>query len=274
MLNNSAEQIIFNYNFIPRDELKTCKTTRCIIIYEVVRLINGIPLFWEGHWTRLQNSIKAVGFRVKIDKIKFEQSLSDLIKQNSYLNTNIRIEVFEKNILVYAIHAEYPTNLDYEHGVNVNFTEAIRKNPTRKILRRTWKKTMERKINNAGMSELLLVNPEGLITEGSHTNVFFIRENKLYSAHESLILPGITRLEVMKIAAAENIQLEYLGIKKESITVYEAAFLCATSLHILPIARINDQSYDVNNSTLRFLMNAFDNHLELEIKKASLKWRI
>lgn len=272
MLNNSTDLILFNYNFISRDGLKTCQTTRCTIVYEVIRLINGIPLFWEGHWIRLQNSLKAINSKIRLDKILFEESFSSLIKRNAYLNTNIRIEIFDENILVYAIQPVYPTSLDYKTGVSVNYIEAIRVNPTRKILRRTWKKIMERKVNNAGVFETLLVNQQGLITEGSHTNIFFIRDKTIYSADESLILPGITRLEIMKIAKAENIAIEYVNLEKDKVSDFEAAFLCATSLHILPIARINSESYNVSNPALRLLMNAFNSHLEQEIKEAALVW--
>lgn len=272
MLNNSTEQILFNSNFISRLELKSCQTTRSTIVYEVVRLINGVPLFWEGHWLRLQNSLKAINSRIKIDKSQLEEYLAGLIIQNGFKNTNIRIEIFGRNILLYAIQPVYPTSHDFEQGVEVNCIDAIRVNPTQKILRRTWKKNMERKVNQAGVFESLLVNSQGLITEGSHTNVFFIRENKLFSAAESLILPGITRLEIMKIAKDEKIAFEYVDLEKDKVSDFEAAFLCATSLHILPIAKIEKVPFDVNHPTLRLLMNAFNNHLEQEIEKASLKW--
>ncbi|MDA3905009.1 MAG: aminotransferase class IV [Bacteroidales bacterium] len=273
MLNNSSELIIFNNNFIPRAELKTCQTTSCTIVYESVRLINGIPLFWEGHWIRLRNSLKEINSKIKLDKILLEQSIFRLIKQNALKNTNIQIEIFEENILVYRIHPEYPTTINYEQGVAVNYIESVRINPTRKILRPTWKKKMERKINEAGVYESLLVNPQGLITEGSHTNVFFIRENKLFSAEESLILPGITRLKILKIAEIENIKLEYAQLKRENVSTFDAAFLSATSLNLLPIVKINNQSFDVNNPILRILMNAFNKHLEQEIKKAAPIWK-
>jgi len=272
MLNNSTELIFFNYNFVHRDELKTCQNTRCTIVYEVVRLINGVPLFWEEHWIRLLNNLKAINSKFKLDKILFEESLSSLIKRNAYLDASIRIEIFDENILVYAIQPVYPTALDYNQGVAVNYIEAIRKHPTRKILRRTWKKTMERKVNKAGVFESLLVNQHGLITEGSHTNVFFIREKSLFSANESLILHGITRLEVLKIADTENIALEYVELKKDKVSDFEAAFLCSTTLHILPIASVDNVKFNVNHPTLRFLMNAFHNNLEQEIEGASLIW--
>ena len=274
MLNSTAELIIFNNQFLAIKDIKACQNTHAITVYEVVRLIDGVPLFWEGHWERLQNSLNAIQSKVKLDKAKFERSFLEFIKQNNCLNTNIRIEIFEENILVYIIRTEYPTKSNYKEGVNINFTEDIRVNPTRKILRRNWKKIMERKINNAGVFESLLINKEGLITEGSHTNVFFIKGNSIFSADEELILPGITRLEILKIASAENISLEYVSLRKENISNYDAAFLCATSYHILPIAHVDNQHYNINHPTLQILMNAFKVHLEREIKMTSLKWKI
>lgn len=274
MLNNFSEVISFNYKFVSKEELPILQNTRAVVIYEVVRLINGIPLFWEGHWVRLQNSLKAIKSKIHLDKARFEENMSRLIKLNDFSNTNIRIEIFKDVILIFGLDSEYPNELYYKQGVNVNFTEAIRKNPTRKILRRSWKKLMDRKINQAGMFELLLVNMQGLITEGSHTNVFFIREHALYSAEEALILPGITRLEVIKMAKSANIEMKYLPLHRESVSSFEAAFLCATSLHILPIAKISSMHYDVNHPLLRKLMKSFDNNIEADIKQASLRWKL
>lgn len=266
------EFISFNYQLIPYTDLETCLSTRYTIVYEVVRLIDGIPLFWEGHWNRLINSLKAINSKLALDKAEFEENLAILIFKNDYLNTNIRIEISGKNTLIYAINAIYPSSTDYENGVEVNFVNEIRPNPTSKILRRSWKKMMELRVNKSGVFESLLINNQGLITEGSHTNVFFIKGNVLYSADESLILPGITRLEIMRIAANKLIPIIYLPIYQKDVNNFDAAFLCATSLHMLPISKINNHSFDINNDIVQLLMFDFEKHIIKEIAGAKSKW--
>lgn len=272
MQTSTNETISFNYQLIPRANLKAYLNTRYTIVYEAIRLIDGIPLFWDGHWNRLINSLLAINSEIILQKEKFEENLALLITQNEYLNTNIRIEIFGKNILMYAISAVYPTSSNYEKGVEVNFIDAVRPNPTRKILRRSWKKMMELKINKSGVFESLMINDHGLITEGSHTNVFFIKGNTLYSAHESLILPGITRIEILHIAENKSIPFIYLPIYQKDVVNFDAAFLCATSLHILPISKINEQSFDINNDLMRSLVLDFQDHITQELADVKTKW--
>lgn len=271
-MQNALETISFNGQLLPRAELTNCQTTRCTIIYEVVRLINGIPLFWEGHWARLQNNLISIHSKIRLDKTDFEQKLAKFIRKNKLVDTNIRFEVFGENVLYYAIPVNYPTPLNYQQGVSLNFIEAIRAHPTQKILRRKWKTSMESKIIRAGVYESLMLNNEGIVTEGTHTNVFFIKDKTLFSAAEELILPGITRLEVLNIAKQEALLVEYTSLNPETIFTYDAAFLCATSLHILPIKNINETKFDVNNAVLRTMMHAFSGHIEENIKSESFKW--
>ncbi|MFH1001469.1 MAG: aminotransferase class IV [Bacteroidota bacterium] len=272
MQNHTPETICFNFQFLPGSELILRQSTQSTIVYEVVRLINGVPLFWEGHWQRLLNSLNAIQSEIILDKTKLESFILLYINNQKLYNTNIRIEIFDDNILFYNIQAEYPNENQYTNGVHVNFICAIRENPTQKILRREWKKAMETQIKAEGVYESLLVNQENLITEGSHTNLFFIKNNTLFSADESLILHGITRMEVLRIARQNKIPLIYQALHKDKIAQFDAAFLCATSLHILPISKINDCNYDVNNNLLRTLMIDFMENINNEILGSSKKW--
>ena len=273
MLNNSTELISFNYTLIPISEFPPVSNSKAAIAYEVIRLLNGVPVFFEAHCSRLLNSLRTTAPDFKPDKARLKKSLLDLIKKNNYSNTNIRIDIFDENILVYGVHTDYPSPEDFEQGVKVGLTCAERQNPKEKIYRKHWKKEVEQKIIDANVFELLLVNKQGLITEGSRSNVFFIRDNTLFSAEKSLILSGITRAEIMKIAKELDVSIEYVKIDEASLSSFDAAFLCGTSIQILPIAKINSLLLNTNNALLRKLQEAFSMHFEEEYRKSVGKWK-
>ena len=273
MLNNSSKLISFNYTLITKSEYKP-EQNSSTIAYEVIRLINGVPVFFDEHCNRLLNSLASLNPNFKPDKPRLESSLKDLIQRNKLSTTNIRIDIFDQNILIREQRAFYPTTQDFEKGVRVATASIERQNPQEKIYRELWKKEVERKITDAKTFELLLVNKQGLITEGSRSNVFFIRKNTLFSAEESLILPGITRSEVMKIAKTLDLAIEFLKIDKVSLLSFEAAFLCGTSIQILPISEVDDLSFIVDNALLRKLLKAFHAHFEQEYRKSIKKWKI
>lgn len=273
MLNESSEFISFNYDVISGTEFDSLRSAKSTIVYEVIRLMNGVPMFWEAHFRRLKKSLRAVNSKAKVDKIRIEQNLSNLISANQFQNTNIRIDVFDENILIFGIQAHYPMDSAFKLGVKVGLTKSERQNPNEKIFRKQWKKDIEQKISDAGVFELLLVNKQELITEGSRSNVFFIRGNSLFSAEDSLILPGVTRSEILKIAIRKKIEIKYVSLDSASLPTFEAALLCATSIQILPIAELNDLRFNVDNACLRIIQKAFEKHSKLEYYRASRKWK-
>jgi len=273
MLSNSTEVVSFNYTLTPKSKFKTDYKGKSGVAYEVIRLVNGIPLFLDQHCNRLLNSLATVEPGFKPDKVRLEKSILELIWKNNFSNTNIRIDIFGENILIYGIQSYYPSEKDFEQGVRVTLTSLERKNPKEKIYRELWKKDVEQRIADAKVFELLLVNKQGLITEGSRSNVFFIRDNILFSPDESLILPGITRSEIMKVAKVLGLLVEHAKIDKANLLSFDAAFLCGTSIKILPIAEIDELSFNVNNTLLRKIQLAFNEHFEKEYRKSIKKWR-
>jgi branched-chain amino acid aminotransferase len=272
MLNNSTEAISFNYTLISKSKFKPVQNSSPVV-YEVIRLINGIPVFFEAHCKRLLNSLSAFVPDFKPDKLRLEQSLRELIQRNNLYNTNIRIDIFDDNILIYEVKGVYPTIQNFEQGIQVSLTSKERENPKEKIYRPLWKNDIEQKLADAKVFELLLVNRQGLITEGSRSNVFFIRDNTLFSAEESLILPGITRSELLKVANELGVSVQCLAIDESSLASFDAAFLCGTSIQILPIAKVKNLSFNVDHALMRRLQKAFTLHFDQEYRKSIEKWR-
>jgi branched-chain amino acid aminotransferase len=273
MTQSTTEFICFNSQFISKNNLNQLIDKEALVVYEVIRLYHGQPLFWEAHWQRLMQSTSAIAQAEFIDRQKIESDLAELIARNAYRNTNIRIDVFDSRVLIYGVTALYPSKENYENGVKLNFTEAERVLPRLKIYRSKWRKKRDKEIESASVFETLLINKQGLITEASHSNVFFVRSNKIYTADEALILPGITRQMIMKVALSIGVEVVYAELKKTNISSFDAAFLSATSYNILPIAQIEQYSFDVQNKTLNQLRKAFKALLEEEKHKNIRAWK-
>ncbi len=112
------------------------------------------------------------------------------------------------------------------------------------------------------MFEALLVNHDDYITEGSRTNVFFISDNKIITAPEHMILPGIMRSKVIEIIKLFGFELITTPLPMAMLQKVDAVFLTGTSPRILPVNSIDDLTYDVNHKLLRTLMNSLNNFIE------------
>jgi branched-chain amino acid aminotransferase len=96
-----------------------------------------------------------------------------------------------------------------------------------------------------GGYEALLVNENNLITEGSRTNIFFLKEETLITAPENVILNGITRKHILEICAENKIKVVFACVDADNIKEYEAVFMTGTSPIVLPFCCIDNQIFNV-----------------------------
>ena len=160
-------------------------------------------------------------------------------------------------IFVYQIESIYPNDDQYSKGVNTVFQYAVRENPSIKMANPKLKNDSHNLIKSENVYETILVNSKDEVTEGSRSNLFFIKNDCVFSPSESLILKGITRKYLIKLINQLEIDFIEQSIKIKDLEYFDAAFLSGTSPIILPISSIEDYNFDVNNKVLRELMNEF-----------------
>ena len=234
------------------------------IIYEVFRVANGVPLFYEDHIKRLESSFKLTNkvFSYKYDKVK--EYILRLIKANDIKFGNIKLtfDVKTDTMKIISIKHSYPTKEMYDNGVNTILYHGERKNPNAKIVDSNFRSRVTEQINKYSAFEAILVNNNGYITEGSKSNIFMIKDGKLYTSPLEDVLPGVTRGRIIGVSKNNNIKFEERNIKYQDIEKYDALFISGTSPNILPIAKVDDIEFDVNNNTMRELMDRFNENVE------------
>lgn len=233
-------------------------------IYEVIRVIDGVPLFLEEHLARLQAS--AAYFNVDIGGIisNIVLDIRVLIKINNNPEKNIKLVVYNlENItpdyILSFIHSNYPTKAQYLLGVPTILFHAERDNPNAKIINNELRETINSKLKEENAYEALLVNNKGEITEGSRSNLFFVKEGKVYTASGEDVLIGITRKYIFR--ACNNLKLEVIEqpIPFSMLEYAEGAFITGTSPKVLPIARINEILIaSVNSKIISDIINEYD----------------
>ena len=89
------------------------------VIYEVLRVIDGKPLFLERHLERMKNSFKLINEEFSLKYEDICAKIKMLIKSENRNVGNIKItyKVNEKKLDVFFIDHFYPTEDMYENGV-------------------------------------------------------------------------------------------------------------------------------------------------------------
>jgi len=233
------------------------------IVYEVIRIINKKPLFLNEHLLRMKNSIKFFS-KIEFNEELCKERILKIIKDEKIINQNIRMETgnFIKGSFLYKIfkiESNYPSNNEYSNGVNAITVHIERNNPEIKIRNDEYKNNIKKELDKNNAYEAILTDCDGKILEGSRSNLFFVKDNKIITSKSGDVLEGITLSNVLKVINKEKIEMIRRDIYKDEIKSFDGAFLTGTSIDILPIGKINDLKLKTaTNPLVLNLINKFD----------------
>src|SRR5699024_5480915 len=92
----------------------------------------------------------------------------------------------------------------------------------------------------AGAHETVM-HRDGVVTEGSSTNVFIVR-NGILKTHpaDNLSLNGITRQEVLRIAGELDVPVEEAGFRVEELLDADGSIITCTTQEVTPVDKVDD----------------------------------
>jgi branched-chain amino acid aminotransferase len=270
------EQAIEKY-FLEGEELKPVNKfydfpdKQGIYIFEVLRVISGVPLFIDEHLGRLQQSVLKSGLNREIDLIRIKKSVLRLIKENQTQVGNIKIVFWfhqgQFNFWLYFIPYNYPSAKDYAEGVRVGVLQAERTNPEAKTIQPNVRETANKLINQQNIYEVLLVDSQGNIREGSRSNVFFVKGDKIVTPPTETVLNGITRQKVIEIINSSGLDFEENLVPLNELGTFDCLFLTGTSPKVLPVSQVENMKFDPQNSVCRSLIIKYNSLLERYFKE-------
>ncbi len=266
-LNNLA---VFNSLLVPANDPAINSIKSELVIYEVIRVIEGKCLFLEDHLTRLFNSVGLAKRKLDSSWQDLSNDIYKLIFSNSLLQGNIRLDIcFQYDhfqVLIQVIPHHYPSAEDYSFGVKAISYKAERDNPNAKVLNPELREKINIQLKMVEAYEAVLVNQEGYVTEGSRSNLFFIKNDRLITAPSASVLVGITRDQVFKLCSGKAILIEERNISFSGISQFDSAFITGTSPKILPLNAIDEFLFDPANKLMQDLIIAYNEKINQYIK--------
>lgn len=231
------------------------------LVYEVIRLIDGVPLFFEEHYARMQASVQAVLASTYgsesdhgvsetpglIEESALLDQIQSLAKANGLTHCNVKFidEIVHghQSITGYISKSYYPSLEEYQTGVPTGLLYLERENPNLKILVQAYKDKVNHLKAEQGYYEVLLVDRQDYLTEGSASNLFFVIDQKIWTAPGHTVLKGITRSHV--IEACQNAGFEVVEelVSVKDLDQIQGLFLSGTSPKVLPISSIDGKAY-------------------------------
>jgi len=224
--------------FIPTEE---------VTYYETVRIKEGVLLYVEAHLDRLEKSVKGIE-DFPVDKEEIEKISYDFLRNEfpDFKEGNLRIVLTKEHLLIHICEANIPSEELFEKGIETSILKWDRVDPNIKVFRGDYKKAVADVFSKTNAYEVVLADSNDKLYEGSKSNLFVVKGNKVYTAPDEKILLGITRrrvLESLDKAGAELVvgmfSFEELKNDKNS-----ALFVSSTPFDILPIRSVDGYVFD------------------------------
>jgi branched-chain amino acid aminotransferase len=226
-------------------------------IYEVIRVEKGIPLFLDDHILRFFKSAEIAKISVSYSGHEIESFLKLLIQKNNFSKGNLLIS-FKSNLKIFYISHKYPTAENYSEGVNCGVLFAQRKNPNAKVFRTSVRQKANKLISENDFYEVLLVDNLGRITEGSRSNIFFVKENQIITPPGTGVLLGITRQKIIQLTKTLGFSFVEKEVLLDELSTFEAMFISGTSPKILPVKQVDKTIFNPQNEILQTLIKQYN----------------
>jgi branched-chain amino acid aminotransferase len=245
-------------------------------IFETLRSYTGRIFRLDDHLTRLFESARAISLALPWSRQQLTAILMETMTVNKWEDGVLRLSVSRGSgppgldpalcetptVVVMARSFQgYPETL-YEKGIHISLVE-IRKSHTDtldpRIKSTNFLNNILAKIQakETGADEGILLNTEGYLTEGTVSNLFFVREGRLYTPCLATgILAGVSRKVVLEIARDEQIPFEEGAYLPSLLESADEVFLTNTTYEVMPVGRLGERTLQVGPLTRR-LRQAF-----------------
>ncbi|MFZ0134603.1 MAG: aminotransferase class IV [Desulfobacterales bacterium] len=236
-------------------------------VYEVIKLLDGVPLFFEDHMARLQRSAALLGTRIDKHAAQVRDEIGDLVEKNQRADhVNVKLVWYanggESLFLTYFVQQDVPPAGAYRDGVHTILYDGERQNPQVKAVKTSYRERVRAVREAAGAYEALLVDDEGFISEGTRSNLFYIVDNRLFTPPSGAVLLGVTRQHVMALCRSQAIDVQEKLLHKNDLGLLQAACITGTTIDVLPIGSIGSLKLaSVDHPVFRTIGPAFAQHV-------------
>jgi branched-chain amino acid aminotransferase len=248
----------------PLDEAKVPVMDRGFLygdsIYEVFRTYQGVPLFFDEHWQRFANSARLI--RLDLCDVR-EPLTADIrtaiaasgapaLRKDVYVRYMVtrgagpldllprRDATLRRVVIVKEVPKWNPAH--YTGGATVAIVET-RRNPHEALDPNIKGGNYLNNIlgvveaHAAGADDCIMLSDEGLVTEASNSNVFFVIDGAIVTpSQKAANLRGLTKAAIHGACKANGIPTEETEITARDAMRATECFLTSATREVMPVA--------------------------------------
>ena len=268
-------QSIFYVNgeFVPAEHaslpLNDLGIVRGYGVFDLWRTYDGTPFHQAEHLQRFAHSAEQINLTLPWSASELSALIDETVARNGLDNVSIRVVATggpasdymtpqgEPSLVIMVTPAPVYPEAQYMEGCKAITVEMIRERPTVKSLNYIGAIVAVGEAKKQGAIEALYRTADNHITEGTRANFFLFKGNRLITP-EVEILPGITRMAVLKLAGGRFDVVER-AIHADELAEADEAFITSSTKEVLPIIQIDETIIGDGKpgANTRFLLDEF-----------------
>lgn len=278
---NDNIQVFIKDKLYPRSEAKVSVFDSSVqggdAVWEGLRVYPEGVVCLDKHLTRLHESAKTLMFADIPSKEFIKKAIKQTLDANGMNDdTHIRLTLtrgekitsgmdprLNQNGSCLIVLAEWkPLVYDNNHGIKVISTSQRRNSPQfldSKIHHNNLLNNIIAKIqaNVAGKDAGLMLDDRGFIAELNGSNLFMVKNGKVFTPFGHACLPGITRNSVIEMCKKHNIEITEADITLSQFYNADGVFATGTMGELTPVVEIDGRSVPKDDNLQKRIIELF-----------------
>ena len=227
-------------------------------VFENMRAYNGVVFKLDNHLKLLYESAKGIALHIPIEITELKKDILETLRVNKLKDAFIKVIVtrgcgglsidIEKsakpNIIIIAKEKRFFPKEAIEKGIKV-ITASTRRIPPNcfsvniKSLNCLNNIIAKLEAQPFNVSEVIMLDLNGFVSEFSNGNLFYVKNNILYTPTSKNSLPGVTRETVINIARELGYKVVEDNIILHELYNADEIFLTNASSGIIPVVEVD-----------------------------------
>jgi branched-chain amino acid aminotransferase len=220
-------------------------------VFELVRTCGGRPFLLEEHLERLENSARRIDLALPWTRRSLRRIVLETLARNHLPEANLRIVVTggpstdfmtpqgSPRLLVLVSPLPSPPPEWYSRGVKIILLVTEREVTDAKSTNYLTATLAQREAARSGAVEAVYVSREGLVQEGTTSNLFLFAGGQLATPGRG-VLPGITRQTILHLAQ-DLFPVQIRDITRSELLNAAEIFISGTNKGIVPVVEVDGQ---------------------------------
>jgi len=222
-------------------------------VFETIKVYEKRVMFLEEHYQRLTDSLAVMNQRMPYRFAEIAGICEKLLERNSLTNGFLKI-ICSKGAVgktdTILLTGKKCYGQEYESGFKLCLA-STRRNEFSKLCSIKSLNYAENIIEREaaydhGFDEALFLNTKGNVCEGCISNIFWVKENQLFTPTVACgLLPGIARKKVLELCDSMGIPVFIGEFSLDEIKSADEIFLTNSLMDIMPVSAFENRQFHI-----------------------------